>query len=491
LCPAWHEMRRCQAFGRISMEESSDKKSTFGLSGNQIRRLLSIGSGEEAQTPLNEDKDSAERTSSDGTLEHSLQIDGYEIIDKVAEAGQGRIWRGLQLSTGREVAIKVPRLGSVISERARARFEREAELMARLKHPNIARIYDSGIYRGQYYHVMDLIDGVDLDKYVREHKLTERKILELMQTICQAVQYAHQNGIIHRDLKPSNIVVTKEGHPYIVDFGLAKSLLEDEVAVTVSIDGETLGTPAYMSPEQAAGDADKVDTRTDVYSMGVLLFGLLTGENPHDLSGSRHQVLRRVAEKPVKRPRRINPKLDKDLEFLLLKSLDNGPDRRYTSAGEMARDIDNYLRGAPLIAGPESGVYQIKKFIRRNRALVAGVAVVLTVLVAGIIVSTVFAIGQARARAQIRGLENRLQSRARFLVAHEVEGDDLEGIEFDLAALEPEGQPVRVERDTDSADLRQGNVVKVARVRHRAEDARIGPGQHRGRLHPPGRGEKY
>jgi tetratricopeptide (TPR) repeat protein len=185
-----------------------------------------------------------------------------------------------------------------------------------------------------------------------------------------------------------------------VDFGLAKSLLEDEVAVTVSIDGETLGTPAYMSPEQAAGDTDKVDTRTDVYSMGVLLFGQLTGENPHDLSGSRHHVLRRVAEKPVKRPRRINPKLDKDLEFLLLKSLDNDPDRRYTSAGEMARDIDNYLRGAPLIAGPESGVYQIKKFIRRNLALVAGVAVVLTVLIAGIIVSTVFAIGQARARAK-------------------------------------------------------------------------------------------
>ena len=138
----------------------------------------------------------------------------------------------------------------MISERARIRFEREIELVARLKHPNIARIYDSGMNHGQYYYIMDFVEGSNLDEYVRQKGLTHRQILELMRTICQAVQHAHQNGIIHRDLKPANIIVTKEGRPVIVDFGLAKGFLEEDQNLVVSMDGETVGTPAYMSPEQ-------------------------------------------------------------------------------------------------------------------------------------------------------------------------------------------------------------------------------------------------
>ncbi|MHC4439701.1 MAG: tetratricopeptide repeat protein, partial [Planctomycetota bacterium] len=241
---------------------------------------------------------------------------------------------------------------------------------------------------------------------VKENDLSQQKILELMKTICQAVQHAHQNGVIHRDLKPSNIVVTAKGAPYIVDFGLAKNLLEDDVALTVSIDGEAAGTPAYMSPEQAAGHTDKLDTRTDVYSLGVMLFTLLTGEHPHDLSGSRIEVMHRIAEGQIRQPRKICPKIDKELEWLLLKALDNEPDRRYAAAGELARDIDNYLRGTPLIAGPESGLYLIKKFIRRRRALVTGIAAVLVVFIGGIIASSIFAIGRIRARAEAQAVGN-------------------------------------------------------------------------------------
>ncbi|UCD51025.1 MAG: protein kinase, partial [Phycisphaerales bacterium] len=310
----------------------------------------------------------------------------------------------LQISTSREVALKVPRAGLVGSEKALARFEREVELAAGLKHPNIARIHDTGIHQGIYYYAMDLIEGIHLDEYVRQHNLTIRQILELVQTVCQAVQHAHQNGVIHRDLKPSNVIVTAEGVPYIVDFGLAKNLLADDVVLTVSIDGEVAGTPAYMSPEQAAGYMDRLDTRTDVYSLGVMLFTLLTGEYPHDLSGSRLEVMHRIAAEDVRRPCKICPKIDKELEWLLLKALDNDPDRRYATAGELARDIGNYLLGAPLMAGPESGIYHIKRLVRRHQALVTGIAVVLVVLVAGIAAATLFAVGQARARADAQAV---------------------------------------------------------------------------------------
>ena len=337
------------------------------------------------------------------------EIEGYKILDKLGESGQGQIWRAIQLSTQRQVALKVPRIGLLSYDKALARFEREVELAAGLKHPNIAHIHDSGIRQGIYYCAMDLIEGTHLDMYVKQQNLTQREILELMRTVCQAVQYAHQNGVIHRDLKPSNIMVTEDGQPYIVDFGLAKSLLEDDSTLTVSAYGEAAGTPAYMSPEQAAGRTDKVDTRTDVYSLGIILFTLLTGANPHHLSGSRFEVMRRIADEEVVRPRTFNRKIDKDLEALLLKALDRNPNRRYSSAAGLTEDIDNYLTGAPLIAGPQSRVYELKKFVRRNRVLVAGIATVLAVLVAGIVASTVFAIKANYARAEAQAVSDFLR----------------------------------------------------------------------------------
>jgi len=392
-----------------------DKKSTYGLKPEQLGRLLSIGSkGAKSVEAKSKDKtgkkkpppskshppqDQESNLSADGP-----QIEGYEILGKLGEAGQGQVWRALQVSTSRQVALKVPRTRLISSEKILARFEREIEVAARLRHPNIARIHDSGIHHGMYYYAMDLVEGMHLDQYVKKHKLTIRQILELMRIICQAVQYTHQNGVIHRDLKPSNVVVTEDGEPFIVDFGLAKNLLEDDLNITVSGDGETCGTPAYMSPEQASGHTDKLDTRTDVYSLGVILFALLTGESPHDLSGTRYEVIRRISEERVRRPRKICPRIDKELELLLLKALDNDPDRRYVSAGGLAQDIENYLTGAPLIAGPPGAVYRLNKAIRRHKALVAGILAVLMVSVIGTIVSVVFAVGQARARAETQAV---------------------------------------------------------------------------------------
>ena len=162
------------------------------------------------------------------------EVAGYEIQTKLGEAGQGQVWQAVQLSTHREVALKFPHVSGMVSEKVRARFEREVDLAARLDHPNIARIYDSGLHEGVYFYAMELVDGVHLDRYVEAHRLGQREILRLVAQIARAVQFAHQRGIIHRDLKPSNVLVSEDGEPHVVDFGLAKALPEHEGDMTVS-----------------------------------------------------------------------------------------------------------------------------------------------------------------------------------------------------------------------------------------------------------------
>ncbi len=307
------------------------------------------------------------------------QIEGYQILEKLGEAGQGQVWQAVQLSTGRQVALKVPRIGLLSPKSTLARFEREVEIVAQLSHPHIARIIDSGVHRGLYYYAMDLIEGKHLDQYVRENDLSQRQILELMSTVCEAVQHAHQNGVIHRDLKPSNMLVTRDGHPFIVDFGLAKSLMESEATATVSLDGEAAGTPAYMAPEQAAGRRKQVDTRTDVYALGVILFRLITGTFPYDVSTSILDTLRNIQECDPIRPSKLVRHLDRDTEAIVLKALEKEQGQRYQSVAELNGDINCRLAGRPVLARSTSSLYLLRKIITRHRytSAVAGLLVVI------------------------------------------------------------------------------------------------------------------
>jgi serine/threonine protein kinase len=317
-------------------------------------------------------------------------IEGYRIIDKVGEGGMASVWRALQLSTQREIALKVLGAGTFSSKKARIRFEREVELTARLEHPNIARIYDSGLHRGMYYYAMELFEGEHLDKYILGRQLTQREVLKF---------FHNQQGVIHRDLKPSNIVVTDDGQPHILDFGLAKALLESDKDLTVSVDGDVAGTPAYMSPEQAAGHFGVIDTRTDVYSLGVILFNVLTNQWPYDISGSQYEVLKNIQEEEPIRPSKIIPRFDTDIEAILLKALAKEPSERYQSITELASDIHCWLQGLPIIARSVNTLYLLRKLITRHRttSIITGL---LLVIIVGTSFISLYSYSQARGALQ-------------------------------------------------------------------------------------------
>ena len=276
--------------------ESNDSSDGFLESPPPLAReamQLLASSPDDSGDALGEGRDEGGVKRNDLEAAVPPQVPGYQCEGLLGQVGMASVWRARQIGTGQHVALKVMNPLLFTSARARGRFERELRLTSTLRHPSIARIYDGGTTGGACYYAMELVEGEHLDRYVSERKLSQRQVLELMRQVCEAVQHAHQNGIIHRDLKPSNILVDSGGGPRVLDFGLAKALADAGPELTISLDGDLAGTPAYMSPEQAAG-APTVDTRSDVYSLGVILYRLLTGNPPHELSGSRLEVLKRI-----------------------------------------------------------------------------------------------------------------------------------------------------------------------------------------------------
>jgi len=327
------------------------------------------------------------------TPDNSLpEIEGYELLEEIGRGGMGVVYKARQIATKRTVAMKVMLAGPFASPSVQKRFEREVQLAARLNHPSIVTVLESGqVGSGQKYFAMVYADGVHLDSYVRQSEPDLRTTLELFLLVCDAVHHAHGLGVVHRDLKPANILIDSQGHPHILDFGLAKATDQPEGDESLtgqpSIPGQVLGTLRYLSPEQAAGQTEQVDVRTDVYALGVLLYEILTGEVPFDTSGKPSELIRRITDEPPVPPSAVASRVNGEVETILLKSLEKEPPRRYQSVQQMAEDVRRYLRGDPILAKRASSLYVWGKKLRKHRARIAvaaaAVALGLTGLWAG------------------------------------------------------------------------------------------------------------
>jgi serine/threonine protein kinase/tetratricopeptide (TPR) repeat protein len=361
------------------------------------------------------------------------RIGRYKLIQKIGEGGCGVVYMAEQQEpVRRKVALKVIKLGmdttSVIS-----RFEAERQALALMDHANIAKVLDAGATEtGRPYFVMELVGGIKITDYCEQNNLTTRQRLDLFIQICQAIQHAHQKGVIHRDIKPSNaLVAIQDGVPVpkVIDFGIAKATqgkLTDQTVFTAF--EQFLGTPAYMSPEQAQLGGLDVDTRSDIYSLGVLLYELLTGKTPFDakeLLAEGLDVMRKtIQEKEPLTPstrlkqerlmvaasdagkseiRSSRSEIDKDLDWIVMKCLEKDRGRRYETANGLAMDIERHVRNEPVQAGPPSGLYRFQKLVRRNKGMVTATAAIAVVLVLGAVVSTWQAVRATQAqREQIR-----------------------------------------------------------------------------------------
>ncbi len=319
----------------------------------------------------------------------------YTIVRELGEGGMGMVYLAEQDRPRRTVALKVMRPGFASTERLRRRFEFEAEVLGRLEHPGIARIYDAGSAAIKTptgtttvpYFAMEYVDGLPLVRHAAEAKLGSRERVRLMARIADAVGVAHRQGIVHRDLKPANILVDRSGQPKVLDFGVARATDADLAVTTMQTDvGQLIGTLAYMSPEQVAGDSSKIDVRSDVYALGAVTWELLAGRPLVDATNrTMPEVARVIRDEDASRLSAVDRVFRGDLETIVAKALEKDPGRRYRDASEFAADLERYLRDEPIVARPPTTTYQLAKFARRNKALVGGVAVAFVLLVLGLV----------------------------------------------------------------------------------------------------------
>jgi len=346
------------------------------------------------------------------------KIGHYELLELIGEGGMGLVYLAEQKEpVKRRVALKIIKPG-MDSKQVIARFEAERQALALLDHPNIAHVFDAGTTEtGRPYFVMEYVRGMSIIKYCDDHKHNIEQRLRLFEQVCEAVHHAHQKGIVHRDIKPSNILVSVHGDravPKIIDFGIAKAITQPLTDKTfVTFQGQLLGTPEYMSPEQVDLATQDIDTRSDIYSLGVVLYELLAGVLPFERESFERagfaEIQQMVREQEPASPSirlthlgekaktiaasrgtqviALARRLHRELEWIPLKAMRKDRCRRYRSASELADDVRNYLNGLPLIAGPETAIYRVKKFVRKHAGSVTTVALVAAVIVLGLVIS--------------------------------------------------------------------------------------------------------
>jgi eukaryotic-like serine/threonine-protein kinase len=337
-----------------------------------------------------------------------VSVGRYRVLGLIGEGGMGTVYEAIQDQPHRTIALKVLKPWMATPELVR-RFEQESEALGRLQHPGIARIYDAGAAETEFgtqpYFAMEVIRGLSLLEYARTHDLRTPQRLELMVKVCDAVHHAHEHGIIHRDLKPGNILVDETGQPKVLDFGVARITDSDAQATRQTDLGELVGTLAYMSPEQVLADPSQVDVLSDVYALGVVLYELLAGRLPYQVSRQLNEAVHTIREEDPAPLSAVSRAYRGDLETIVAKALEKDKTRRYASAAALADDLSRYLANQPVLAKPQSAAYQIQKFARRHKALVGTVAAVFVVLLGGILASTREAIRADRERDRATSAE--------------------------------------------------------------------------------------
>src|SRR6266704_3821880 len=291
----------------------------------------------------------------------------YELLEEIGRGGQGVVFRARQKSLNRTVALKLIGLGQWATKAHLTRFRREAEAAASLDHPLIVPIYEIGERDGSCFFSMKFVEGGRLDERIAREPVPIRRAVELVVKLARTVHYAHQRGILHRDIKPGNILLDADGEPHLTDFGLVR-LVEKESTITRTI--EVLGTPSYMAPEQAAGEAAQLTTAADVYGLGAVAYHLITGQPPF-AGGTTYETIQQVLETEPRRPSLLNRAVDRDLETICLKCLEKEPAKRYGSAEALANDLERFLRGEPIRSRRTPATERVWRWCKR-KPVIAG-----------------------------------------------------------------------------------------------------------------------